>query len=98
MKRLRSHPGLMTVLAFALAVAAVAAVAIASGFSDFRHAWSDVHVGWLALVVAGELLAVPAYAGLYRKVAEIEGGPLTPVPLLLRLVIAGFGPFAPDGG
>ena len=98
MERLRSHPVLMTVLAFALAIAAVAAVAIINGFSAFRHAWSDVHVGWLALVVGGELLAIPAYAGLYRKVAELEGGPDTPFPLVLRLVIAGFGPFAPDGG
>jgi uncharacterized membrane protein YbhN (UPF0104 family) len=76
----------------------VAAVALINGFAAFRHAWSDVHFGWLALVLGGELLAVPAYAGLYRKVAELEGGPRTPFPLVVRLVIAGFGPFAPDGG
>lgn len=98
MERLRAHPVAMTLLAFALAVAAVAAVAIINGFSDFRHAWSHLHFGWLALVLGGELLAIPAYAGLYRKIAELEGGPDTPFPLLLRLVIAGFGPFAPDGG
>jgi uncharacterized membrane protein YbhN (UPF0104 family) len=98
MERLRAHPVAMTLLAFALAVAAVAAVAIINGFSAFRHAWSHLHFGWLALVIAGELLAVPAYAALYRKVAELEGGPRTPFPLLVRLVIAGFGPFAPDGG
>ncbi len=98
MRRLRSHPVQMTLLAFALAIAAVAAVALVDGFSAFRHAWTHLHVGWLALVLGGELLAIPAYAGLYRKVAELEGGPHTPSPLLLRLVIAGFGPFAPDGG
>ena len=98
MKRLRDHPVLMTVVAFVLAVAAVAALAIINGFSEFRHAWSHLHVGWLGLVVVAEVLAIPAYAGLYRKVTELEGGPDTPFPLLLRLVIAGFGPFAPDGG
>jgi uncharacterized membrane protein YbhN (UPF0104 family) len=98
MQRLRSHPVLMTVVAFALALAAVAAVALINGFSSFRHAWSHLHPGWLGLIVVGELLALPAYAGVYRKVAELEGGPHTPSPLLLRLVIAGFGPFAPDGG
>jgi uncharacterized membrane protein YbhN (UPF0104 family) len=98
MQRLRNHPVQMTLLAFVLAVAAVAAVAFINGFSAFRHAWSHIHVPWIALVVAGEVLAVPAYAGLYRKVAELEGGPRTPFSLLLRLVIAGFGPFAPDGG
>jgi uncharacterized membrane protein YbhN (UPF0104 family) len=88
----------MTLLAFALAVGAVAAVAVINGFSAFRHAWSHLHPAWLALLVGGEVLAVPAYAGLYRKVVELEGGPRTSFPLLLRLVIAGFGPFAPDGG
>jgi uncharacterized membrane protein YbhN (UPF0104 family) len=73
-------------------------VAFANGFSAFREAWSHLHVGWLALVVGAELLAIPAYAALYRKVAELEGGPHLPFPLVMRLVIAGFGPFAPDGG
>jgi uncharacterized membrane protein YbhN (UPF0104 family) len=98
MQRLRSHPVLMTLLAMALATGAVAAVAVINGFSAFTDAWKHVHPGWLALVVGGELLAIPAYAGLYRKVAELEGGPRTSLPLLVRLVIAGFGPFAPDGG
>lgn len=98
MRRLRAHPVQMTLLAFALATAAVAAVAIINGFAAFRHAWTDLHPAWLALVVIGELLAVPAYVALYRTVAAVEGGPRTPIPLLVRLVIAGFGPFAPDGG
>jgi uncharacterized membrane protein YbhN (UPF0104 family) len=88
----------MTLLAFSVAAAAVALVAIVSGFSAFTHAFRHVHPGWIGLIVGTELLAVPAYTGLYRKVAELEGGPRTSFPLLLRLVIAGFGPFAPDGG
>jgi uncharacterized membrane protein YbhN (UPF0104 family) len=98
MQRLRDHPVLMTVLAVTLAAGAVVAVAFINGISSFTHAWTHLHWGWLALVIGGELLAVPAYAAVYRKVAELEGGPHTPFPLLLRLVIAGFGPFAPDGG
>lgn len=98
MQRLRAHPVQMTLLAFALAIGAVALVAGVNGFSAFAHAWSHPHVAWLALTLGAELLAVPAYAALYRIVAQLEGGPRAPIPLLTRLVMAGFGPFAPDGG
>lgn len=98
MQRLRAHPFLMTALAIAIAIAAVALVAVVNGFSAFTHAWSNLHFGWLVLAALAELLAVPAYVFCYRTVAQLEGGPRTPIPLLMRLVVAGFGPFAPDGG
>lgn len=98
MQRLRAHPAQMTVLAFVISAASVSAIAAAYGFSAFADAWSDLHFGWLGLVVVAGLLAIPTYVVSYRAVVRFNGGPRPPLPLLLRVVIAGFGPFAPGGG
>jgi hypothetical protein len=48
--------------------------------------------------VAGQVLGIPAYALAYRAVAHHDGGPSLRRPLVLRVVVAGFGPFTPRGG
>jgi uncharacterized membrane protein YbhN (UPF0104 family) len=98
MRRLREHPVSLTVVALALAAAAVVGIAAAYGFASFGQAWAHVHFGWIALVIGGELVAVPAYAITYRTLAEMHDGPRLAMPLVLRIVIAGFGPFRPGGG
>ncbi len=98
MRWLRIHPLAATAIAFGLAVAAVVAIAGASGFTDFGHAWSHLHIVWIALVIGAELLAVPAYALSYRALARFDDGPDLAVPLVVRVVTAGFGPFAAGGG
>jgi uncharacterized membrane protein YbhN (UPF0104 family) len=98
MKRLRERPVSLTVLALAIAAAAVIAIAAVYGFQPFANAWTHVHAGWLALVIGGELVAVPAYAITYRTLAEMRDGPRLTMQLVLRIVIAGFGPFWPGGG
>jgi uncharacterized membrane protein YbhN (UPF0104 family) len=96
--RLHAHPIALTLAAFAIAIGAVVAVAAAYGFDAFADAWSNLHVGWLALGVCADLLAIPAYVICYRVLVQVEDGPELPIPLVLRIVTAGFGPFAAGGG
>jgi uncharacterized membrane protein YbhN (UPF0104 family) len=96
--RLREHPVLVTVFAFALATGTVVVIAIAYGAEAFLGAWSNLHWGWLAFAAGAELLAIPAYVLAYRAVAHVHGGPPLPMPIAARLVTAGFGPFAVQGG
>jgi uncharacterized membrane protein YbhN (UPF0104 family) len=98
MKQLRAHPFALTLVAFALAGGTVAAVAAGYGFGAFATAWKHVHFAWLALVLVAAVLAVPAYVVAYMTVARVQDGPRLRVPLVVRVVIAGFGAFAPGGG
>jgi uncharacterized membrane protein YbhN (UPF0104 family) len=97
-QRLRHHPSELTFVAFAAAAAASIAIAAAYGFTPFGRAWSHLHLGWLALAVLCELLALPAYAVSYHAVARFNRGAGVDRALVIRLVAAGFGPFAPGGG
>lgn len=98
MRFLRSHPVLMTLVALLLAAGAVLGIAAAYGFSSFADAWSDVHPAWLVLAIVAEALAIPAYALSYRATVRARGGPALRPALVMRLVAAGFGPFAAGGG
>jgi uncharacterized membrane protein YbhN (UPF0104 family) len=96
--RLREHPGKVTVFALSLAGGAVVAIALAYGPEAFADAWAHLDYGWLGLVVGAELLAIPAYVVAYRAITQIHGGPALATPLAVRVVTAGFGPFAVQGG
>jgi uncharacterized membrane protein YbhN (UPF0104 family) len=85
-------------LAFAVAAGAVAALAASDGPGAFASAWNDLHGGWLALAIGGQLLAIPAYVVSYRALAGLHDGPDLQLALVARLVMAGFGPFAARGG
>lgn len=98
MRQLRAHPFALTLAAFAIAASAVVAIAAAYGFDAFADAWNNLHFGWLALGICADLLAIPAYVICYRVLAEFDGDSRLPIPLVLRIVTAGFGPFAPGGG
>lgn len=98
MSYLREHPLAATAIAYALATAAVVAMAGAWGFSRFARAWSSVRPGWLALAIGAEVLTIPAYVLAYRAIAGVHGGPKLDPRLVLRLVAAGFGPFVLGGG
>lgn len=98
MSRLRDHPGKVTLFALVLAAGTVLALALAYGPEQFLDAWSHPHWGWLALAAGAQLLAIPAYVLAYRAVVQVHGGPPMAVPLAVRIVTAGFGPFAVQGG
>ncbi|MBV9166575.1 MAG: flippase-like domain-containing protein [Solirubrobacterales bacterium] len=98
MHKLHAHPVRVTLGAFALATAAVVAIAGAYGFGAFARAWSHLDFVWLAVVVGGQLLAVPAYMLCYRALARVNDGPRLQPALVARVVTGGFGPFAVRGG
>jgi uncharacterized membrane protein YbhN (UPF0104 family) len=98
MRRLYQHPIALTTTAFILAAAAVVGIGSAYGWGRFATPWEHPHWGWLALALGAGLLSHVAYAFAYRTVAEADGAPELPRPLLMRLVAAGFGPFVLRGG
>jgi uncharacterized membrane protein YbhN (UPF0104 family) len=97
-RKLHAHPVRVTLAAFGLAVAAVVGIAGAYGFGAFAQAWSNLDFAWLALAVGAELLAVPAYMFCYRALVRVNDGPRLQAPLVARVVMGGFGPFAVRGG
>jgi uncharacterized membrane protein YbhN (UPF0104 family) len=88
----------LSALATALAAVAVLAIAEATGVDQVGNAFSDVRPGWIALIAGAELLAYPAYMIAYRSVARVHGHAPLALPLVARVVIAGFGPFSVGGG
>src|ERR1700722_17785808 len=97
-RRLQRRPILVSVLATAIAAIAVLAIAKLTGADAVGRAFDDFHPGWIALIAGAELCAYPAYMLAYRSIASVHGhGPLA-LPLVVRVVVAGFGPFALAGG
>jgi len=76
----------------------VVLIAHATGADVIGRAFSSVHPQWVALVALAELVTYPAYVAAYRAVAVIHGHARLSLPIVTRIVVAGFGPFALDGG
>ena len=87
-----------TTLAAAIAAIAVIAIAHVTGADAIGRAFEDVDPGWIAVVAGAELLTYPAYIAAYRVVAAIHGHAPLSLPVVTRIVVAGFGPFALGGG
>lgn len=94
----KDQPWLSTIFATLLAAAAVILIAHATGADAIGRAFEDVDPGWIALVAGAELITYPAYVLAYRAVAAIHGHAPLSLPIVTRIVVAGFGPFALDGG
>ena len=94
----RVHPMVTTTLAATLAAIAVIAIAHVTGADAIGRAFEDVDPGWIAVVAGAELLTYPAYIAAYRTVAAMHGHATLSLPLVSRIVVAGFGPFALGGG
>jgi uncharacterized membrane protein YbhN (UPF0104 family) len=95
---LREHPFAVSVLATVIAAAAVLVIAWVTGADEVGRAFETVHPGWIPLIAAAEVLAYPAYVIAYRSVAQVHGHAPLELPLVGRVVAAGFGPFALAGG
>jgi len=95
---LRSPPALASVLATLLAAVAALAIARVTGADAVGRAFGDVDAPWIALIAGAELLTYPAYMLAYRSLAQVHGHAPLSLPIVARLVVAGFGPFALGGG
>ncbi len=92
------RPVFLAALATAIAAVAVLVIARVTGADAVGRAFEHVEPGWIGLIAGAELLAYPAYILAYRAIASVHGhAPLT-LPLVTRVVVAGFGPFSIGGG
>ena len=96
--RLRKRPIAMSVVAMLIAVLAVIVIARVTGADAIGRAFGDFRPAWIALIACAELLAYPAYMLAYRTIACVHGHAPLALPLVARIVVAGFGPFAIGGG
>ncbi|HLI59901.1 MAG TPA: lysylphosphatidylglycerol synthase transmembrane domain-containing protein [Solirubrobacteraceae bacterium] len=87
-----------SMLATAIAALAVLLIARVTGADAVGRAFDHVAVPWVALVAGAELATYPAYIVAYRSIARLEGHPRIALPMVARIVVAGFGPFALSGG
>jgi uncharacterized membrane protein YbhN (UPF0104 family) len=94
----REQPWVATTFAATIAGVAVIAIAHVTGADAIGRAFNDVDPGWIAVVAAAALLTYPAYMLAYRTVAAIHGHAPLSLPIVSRIVVAGFGPFALGGG
>jgi uncharacterized membrane protein YbhN (UPF0104 family) len=95
---LREHPFAASVLATIIAAGAALLIAYATGADQVGRAFEDVQPQWIGLIALGELLTYPAYTIAYRSLAQVHGHAPLALPLVGRVVVAGFGPFALSGG
>jgi uncharacterized membrane protein YbhN (UPF0104 family) len=97
-RALSDRPILALALATTIAGLAVIGLAHLTGARAIGRAFADVDPGWLGLVAGASLLTYPAYILAYRSLAAVHGHQPLALPLVSRIVVAGFGPFALAGG
>jgi uncharacterized membrane protein YbhN (UPF0104 family) len=92
------RPVVVAAVATGIAAVAVLVIARATGVDKVGRAFDDLDAVWIALIAGAELLAYPAYMVAYRSLAQVHGHAPLALPLVARVVIAGFGPFTIGGG
>lgn len=97
-RRLRQRPIASSAFATGVAAVAVFAIAQATGGHAVSRAFIDVDPGWIALIAVAAFVVYPAYVIAYRSIACVHGHAPLALPLVARVVVAGFGPFAIGGG
>ena len=95
---LREHSLATSALALGIAGLAVLLIARATGADAVGRAFDNIDPPWIALIAGASLLTYPAYALAYRSIAGIHGHRPMALPLVARVVVAGFGPFSLSGG
>jgi uncharacterized membrane protein YbhN (UPF0104 family) len=83
-----------------MGIAGIAVVVIArtTGADAVGRAFGHLYASWIALIAGADVLTYPAYMIAYRSLARVHGHPPIALPLVARVVVAGFGPFAIGGG
>ncbi len=85
-------------LGLALALGTTVGVAWAAGFGDVLHRLGHPQPLWIALALAGQVVAYFGYMVAYREVARVERGPELGLMKLAAVVFTGFGVFVAHGG
>ncbi len=98
MRILRERTIVVSALATAIAAVAVLAIARVTGADAIGRAFEHISPQWIGLVAGAELMTYPAYMLAYRSIARVDGHAPITLPLVARIVVAGFGPFALSGG
>jgi uncharacterized membrane protein YbhN (UPF0104 family) len=97
-RQLRKRPVGVSVIAMLIAVLAVVVIARVTAVDVVGRAFGHFDPVWIALIAGGQLLAYPAYMVAYRSIARMHGHAPLALPLVARIVVAGFGPFSIGGG
>ena len=92
------RPVFVAAVATAIAAVAVLVIARVTGADAVGRAFDHIEPAWIALIAGAELLAYPAYILAYRAIALVHGHAPLSLPLVARVVVAGFGPFSVGGG
>jgi uncharacterized membrane protein YbhN (UPF0104 family) len=95
--QIRIRPLVGSAIATGIAAIAVLVIARITGADAVGRAFDDFDPAWIGLIAGAELLAYPAYVLAYRTLANMHGRNVA-LPLVARVVVAGFGPFALGGG
>jgi uncharacterized membrane protein YbhN (UPF0104 family) len=94
----RERPIAASAFATAIAVIAVLAIARVTGADAIGRAFGHIRAPWIALTAGAEVLAYLGYMIAYRSIAQVHGHAPLALPLVARVVVAGFGPFSIGGG
>jgi uncharacterized membrane protein YbhN (UPF0104 family) len=94
---IRIRPIVGSAIATGISAIAVLVIARITGADAVGRAFDDFDPTWILLIAGAELLAYPAYILAYRTLANMSGRNIA-LPLVARVVVAGFGPFAIGGG
>ena len=92
------RPVFVAALATGIAAIAVLVIARVTGADAVGRAFDHMQPAWIGLIAGAELLAYPAYILAYRAIALVHGHAPLSLPLVARVVVAGFGPFSIGGG
>jgi uncharacterized membrane protein YbhN (UPF0104 family) len=88
----------VSALAGAIAAGGALLIARITGADEVGHAFEAVRPAWIGLIAGAEAVTYAAYAVAYRSVARVHGHDRIELPLVARVVAAGFGPFHLAGG
>jgi uncharacterized membrane protein YbhN (UPF0104 family) len=92
------HPVVGSAVATGIAAIAVLVIARVTGADAVGRAFDNIEPVWIALIAGAELITYPAYILAYRSIAGLHGHAPLALPMVARVVVAGFGPFSIWGG
>jgi len=92
------RPLFVGLLATGIAAVAVLVLGYVTDIDVYGRVFQHFDPRWIGLIAGGELIAYPAYILAYRVIARVPGSAPLSLPLVTRVVVAGFGPFSVAGG